>query len=270
MRQCLKSGQCDERRPYCGQCEKSGKDCDGFDSEPGGLLFKSENAYASNRSAKRPRGGARRTQDRRKLQKVSSSRSSSRQPPAERAISDSSTDTLPLSLVTSLTRNVSVPLEWQAFDSFNRDYVNIEYRSGDGVWGLLNYHPGFDFGPAAPETALNLAASAVSLAVFGQRHHAPEALDESQEKYSRALIETQVAIADIDLAVTDQVLCTVMFLAAYEVSSHCLLYCQNISMLTAAGPRWQSEAGIPHTRWLPTSRRSYRSLKASSAAAECS
>ena len=134
-----------------------------------------------------------------------------------------------------------MPLEWQAFDSFSRDWVNIENRSGDGLWGLLNNQPDFDFGPAAPETALNLAASAVSLAVFSQSHHAPEALDQSQEKYSRALIQTQAGIADLDLAVTDQVLCTVMFLAAYEVR-HCCAYTTEVAMLIAAGPCRELEA----------------------------
>jgi len=53
--------QCDETRPVCNRCQKSGRVCLGFEAGQGEFVFRDENVFAST-SVPRPRGGARRLQ----------------------------------------------------------------------------------------------------------------------------------------------------------------------------------------------------------------
>lgn len=125
----------------------------------------------------------------------------------------------PISELSTLTKQVSLSIQQLAFHYFTRNFVDIQWRYQDGLWGLLNSQAGFEFGPSQPETPINLAATSVSLVLFGRLRKCQDAIDLSHEKYSKALLQTRAAVGDLSQAAADQTLSAVMMLAAYEVSS---------------------------------------------------
>jgi hypothetical protein len=186
------------------------RQCLGFDNESGGLLFLSENSYASNRSAKRPRGGGRRSPVRRGGHAQTASKPSSPRGGA-------SAEALPptgLSIISSPFPDI----EEVAISSFTQSFLAGANQLPHDIWCLLG-KPGFAWGLTHTPTAYNLAATAVSMAVFSRKHNCQIALAKSRAKYSAALIKTQSMIASECACVdgpSDQLLLAVMLLAAYE------------------------------------------------------
>lgn len=197
--------------PACGQCKKSGRQCLGFETDHGGLLFLSENSYASGRSPRRPRGGGRRSPVRRELVKGEASKA----PPARRESTPKpSSPQQDLAFSPPLSPN----LEELAVASFTHSYLANPTSHKREIWYFLG-QPGFEWGATYSPSAYNLAATAVSMAVFSRKHHCSIALAESRTKYNAALAKTRALInseAVASKAPTDQLLLAVMLLAAYE------------------------------------------------------
>jgi hypothetical protein len=118
----------------------------------------------------------------------------------------------------SIIASPSLDIEEVAVSSFTQSFLAGANQLPHDIWCLLG-RPGFEWGPTHTPTAYNLAATAVSMAVFSRKHKCLTALDKSRAKYSAALIKTQSIIASECNRVngpSDQLLLAVMLLAAYE------------------------------------------------------
>jgi len=222
----LTNQQCDGVRPYCSQCTKSGRECSGYEADSGGLPFRSENAYAAG-TARRPRDGRHTTKSRSVIsasQSKSPKKSLSKSPMEQESqlntlstqvSTKSSSPNIPSEFL-QFARSLSEPLENQAIIYFVRGWIEPDTLVDavvDDVGSILHKST------QAPKSTLNLAITAVSLAVFGKTKKSEVALATSREKYTQALGSAKQSIANTSQATSDEMLLSVMMLASYEVSS---------------------------------------------------
>lgn len=111
-----------------------------------------------------------------------------------------------------------------AFLALRREYLDNPACPDNGIWNFLGTN-GFVWGPQRPETCFNLAAMAVSLAVFGIKNSDLTALDQSRTKYARALFMTRNELCTEPVDPTDELLMTCLLLSAYEVSQATFFWC---------------------------------------------
>lgn len=222
--------RCDEVRPSCGNCRKSGRTCPGFPDEFD-LIFRNENAAV-----------ARRTKRAASKQKSSPSSSS---PSAEspQKTPDSEQSALPLvsqtintlqatetcifppdsSLLSaffslrgfSIPQSLHVSIENQATAFFFRNFVlpPQQAESARGFFDILV--PYYNSTPEA--SPLHLATHAVSLSVLGNYPGRSQMMREAARFYGQALQRAQQALQDPTQAKSDETLLTIMLFVLYEV-----------------------------------------------------
>ncbi|KAF9634258.1 hypothetical protein BFW01_g5153 [Lasiodiplodia theobromae] len=221
---------CDEARPSCGNCKKSGRTCPGFPDEFD-LIFRNENAAV-----------ARRTKRAASKQKPSPSNSTSS--PSDDTPQESPTDdqsALPIVKQTTypptrsrrvptdrtlinalfalrgfaLPQGLSFSIENQATAFFFRNFVLLPQHdeTARGFFELIV--PYYNSTPA--ESTFHLATHAVSLAVLGNYPGRSHLLQESASFYGKALQKAQKALQDPVQARSDETLLTIMLFVLYEV-----------------------------------------------------
>lgn len=210
----MRALQCDETRPICTQCTKSGRACAGFDSEPGSVQFKSQNGYASNlvqKTRKSRRQSVPSTSSQQVLPVRACNADSSRSTPTRHASVDQGRIPLPL----------DIPLELQAFTFFAHRWIENPESDFNYMWTFFD-HRGLQFEFPNPKSCLGLAIAAVSLAFFSNTRVIPSAVTSGNLRYVQALTKTKETLSDPEQVKTDDSLLTVMALNTYEVSD-CIL-----------------------------------------------
>ncbi|GME33013.1 hypothetical protein GTA08_BOTSDO10878 [Neofusicoccum parvum] len=181
--------RCDEVRPSCGNCRKSGRTCPGFPDEFD-LIFRNENAAV-----------ARRTKRAASKQKSSPSSSS---PSAFFSLRGF-----------SIPQSLHVSIENQATAFFFRNFVlpPQQAESARGFFDILV--PYYNSTPEA--SPLHLATHAVSLSVLGNYPGRSQMMREAARFYGQALQRAQQALQDPTQAKSDETLLTIMLFVLYEV-----------------------------------------------------
>lgn len=188
--------KCDEIRPICGQCKRAARICLGFETGRDSLPFRSENAFASG-VARRPR---------------QHTANESRKPSSPLENAAPSSDSMALGQI----QRAPDP----SLDDLARNYYvhNHMFAAEDlpttiQSWLETNIMRQQD---ATSESLLDIAVSAVSLAIFGRTKSSKDALALGRQKYVQALSKTKSAVENLNEATTDPFLLTVMMLSFYE------------------------------------------------------
>ncbi|KAL0257734.1 hypothetical protein SLS55_006897 [Diplodia seriata] len=225
--------RCDEARPSCGNCRKSGRTCPGFPDEFD-LIFRNENAAV-----------ARRTKRAASKQKPSTSNSSSSPNADSPQQSPTDDQSLPVVKQTSypprsagtrirgvpsdnallnaffslrgfaLPQGLSISIENQATAFFFRNFVLLPQQdeTARGFFDLIV--PYYNSTPAS--STFHLATHAVSLAVLGNYPGRAPLLREAARFYGQALQKAQQTLQDPVKARSDETLLTIMLFVLYEV-----------------------------------------------------
>ncbi|KAL1613359.1 hypothetical protein SLS54_010690 [Diplodia seriata] len=224
--------RCDEARPSCGNCRKSGRTCPGFPDEFD-LIFRNENAAV-----------ARRTKRAASKQKPSTSNSSSSPNADSPQQSPTDDQSLPVVKQTSypprsagtrirgvpsdnallnaffslrgfaLPQGLSISIENQATAFFFRNFVLLPQQdeTARGFFDLIV--PYYNSTPAS--STFHLATHAVSLAVLGNYPGRAPLLREAARFYGQALQKAQQTLQDPVKARSDETLLTIMLFVLYE------------------------------------------------------
>ncbi|KAK7532978.1 uncharacterized protein J3D65DRAFT_633947 [Phyllosticta citribraziliensis] len=219
--------RCDEGRPTCQKCQKSGRSCPGFPDEFD-LMFRNENAAV----VRRVRRQASKT---RSSPTATSSRPSSESPkdgddekrilpPAQRSSaprtdsfnvadqSPSKNTQRPQKL--TFTSTIKTPIETQATSFFFQNFV-IPPRQSKTVDTFLNCLVPY-YNSANMSSALHLATNAVSLSAFGKDPSRGATAQEAGRAYGKALRKVGEALQDPASAATDETILSILLFALYE------------------------------------------------------
>ncbi|KAJ5604454.1 hypothetical protein N7510_009608 [Penicillium lagena] len=172
--------KCDSIRPTCSRCSKASRSCVWRSNEETGLSFRSENAFAQGRP-RRPRGHI-----------------------VTRAVINSSPASPP-----------TIPLETHAFHYWVEHFT---------AWPDDFFDIGLEYGTyalrywtcAAPNSSLQLAVSAFSLAVFGLARNVNRALGDAERLYGKSIARIREEIAAPSNRTIDQLLVAILLMANYD------------------------------------------------------
>ncbi|MCJ1326533.1 hypothetical protein MMC10_003197 [Thelotrema lepadinum] len=209
--------KCNQERPSCHQCTKSGRVCAGYDSERSGLAFRDENAYAGGI----PRRGLH-------SQPNSIAENLSRQQSADRMERRSSSEERSREIITfskhsnlrrsrinpePVSKALHSPIEEQAFTYYAQSFMEFSEGMPESLHSLLAK---LCMKPLPLEPTLELVLNANSLLFFGRRFSNSFAIGAANQKYLQALRKTKEEVCDLRKATTDQFVLSVMFLATFE------------------------------------------------------
>ncbi|KAF2687789.1 hypothetical protein K458DRAFT_294309 [Lentithecium fluviatile CBS 122367] len=233
--------KCDEKRPICGQCTKSGRDCPGYPDEFD-LMFRDENKAL----ARKARKGSGRSE---KSERSSPSKStpssafsafeispastpligeSSKSPPSlssspGQLVAVSPGELLPgegyfdpvlWNIQNSVPKNINIPHEFEAVPFFFRNFVSLPQQA-DSMRGYLELLVPL-YNSARPSSALHLATNAVALAASGAYPGRQDLLREAAASYGKALRKLNEDLQDPAVAKSNEnVLATLLF-SLYE------------------------------------------------------
>ena len=112
---------------------------------------------------------------------------------------------------------LDIPLDDQALTFYSRYYVEVPHGLPEVMDGHLKYAVA-DYCHSQPQSILGLAILALSHALFGRAQKNPTALTVACTKYSKALVQINLALRDASTSMCDKVLHAAMLLSFYENS----------------------------------------------------
>ncbi|KAK8227515.1 hypothetical protein HDK77DRAFT_448540 [Phyllosticta capitalensis] len=219
--------RCDEARPSCGNCRKSGRTCPGFPDEFD-LMFRNENAAV----VRRVRRQASKT---RSSPTTSSSRPSSESPPdpnnekqplpLAQGSNSVRSDSFDVSDIFSAQRRprpqrltvhsgIQTSIETQATSFFFQNFVLLPQKSNT-VDSFLNVLVPY-YNSANISSALHLATNAVSLSAFSNYPGRGPMSQEAARAYGKALRKVGEALQNPASAATDETILSILLFALYE------------------------------------------------------
>ncbi|KAK7552588.1 hypothetical protein IWX49DRAFT_559987 [Phyllosticta citricarpa] len=211
--------RCDEGRPTCQNCQKSGRSCPGFPDEFD-LMFRNENAAV----VRRVRRQASKT---RSSPTTTNSRPSSDSPqdgddekqilPPAQGSSVARTDSFenaarPQRL--TFASGIKMSIETQATSFFFQNFV-IPPQKSTTVDTFLNCLVPY-YNSANISSALHLATNAVSLSAFSKDPSRGQTAQEAGRAYGKALRKVGEALQDPASAATDETILSILLFALYE------------------------------------------------------
>ena len=110
---------------------------------------------------------------------------------------------------------LDTPLHDQALIYYSRYYVEVPHDLPEIV-DSHNKYASVDWCYSQPQSILGLAISALSHATFGRGQRSHKALQVGRQDYSRALVKTNLALADPDEATRNDVFLAVILMSRYE------------------------------------------------------
>ena len=231
--------QCDERRPGCRQCEKSKKECPGYDRGNGTISFLDQTPSFSDQSRALQRSSTKSTSSASGSQKSSPETSQGQlkqKKPARNSTSQSivpfSKDdfgTMAVKPNTSdiILANEFIPLglpqdpEQQALAFFMTKFANTSTAVSGEIWGgCLEALPGL-LEQASIDSPLTAAAATTAMGSIAWSPGCAEFKPQSLSRYVTALNRINDAIKDPVQSQTDNVLMAVLMLGFYEVQCLC-------------------------------------------------
>ncbi|KAL9597172.1 MAG: hypothetical protein Q9219_005338 [cf. Caloplaca sp. 3 TL-2023] len=210
--------KCDETRPSCHRCQKANLTCSGS-GEGGDLIFLNENEYAIGQR-QRPRGpNVNAASKARKIAlKTTSSETESCSRSQDEVLVAKATPINSQSCV--LVPALVSPLEDRALAYYSRNHT----EAPDGLPAIADgwiRHLKYTFeewSRSRHDSVLSHAVLAVSHATLGRARQDHIALTAGSREYSKALVRTNMSLANAKEASTDEVLLAVMLLSFYENS----------------------------------------------------
>ncbi|KAF2642472.1 hypothetical protein P280DRAFT_505883 [Massarina eburnea CBS 473.64] len=218
--------KCDETKPICVRCTKSGHECRYRDHAD--LLFRNQTVQAAQKAEdswrKRSKLHQRKGSDNTtptstsppKTQKpISSSErhaSIATRPDVESFVDFSSFNKL------FLAPTIQPDIRRLAYERLIYDFVVVESPSNppgevsDALWDFIPHL----YEQARPGSCVSTIIEAVSYVNFASRCHAPQAIALSEESISKGIKLLQATIADKDMSLTDEALCSVFMMGLYE------------------------------------------------------
>ena len=236
----LIAGQCDERRPWCRNCEKSKRECPGYDRGDGTISFKDES-----KNTPKPKRQPSTTSPLRE-QPFSSSPLSTTQPTGHGKELESTSGFKPFGSVTTspnahtdfdmmfirpdtpaiLKLNDFIPLgvptdpEEQSLSFFLRRFALVADRTEEIWGGFLEVLPALlENAPSkSPLAAATSTTALASIAWTTDRAGQEEFRQHALSKYVTSLKRISEALKDPKQAKSDNLLMAVLMLGFYEVS----------------------------------------------------
>ncbi|KAF2101785.1 hypothetical protein NA57DRAFT_64483 [Rhizodiscina lignyota] len=205
--QCCKTRRikCDEARPACGNCKKSGRECPGYPDEFD-LIFRNETSATKKRAQKASNRNRSNTSFSRSL--------------FERAALDPKFPffdidcSSPSFWVSSIPAGLEYSVEAAATSFFFRNFVYLPLNSGSGR-GYLEYLIPM-YNQASSDSPLQLATHAVALSALGNYPGNSRLKVDARKAYGRALNKINEAIQDPLTAASDHSLMTILMFSLYE------------------------------------------------------
>ncbi|OAL44944.1 hypothetical protein IQ07DRAFT_226816 [Pyrenochaeta sp. DS3sAY3a] len=241
--------KCDEKRPTCGNCKKSGRDCPGYPDEFD-LVFRDENKAMAKKAKKASGPSASRSST-----TGSSSHASplfSRSPSLEVSPGESSfqvalsrtpsdlslsqqllalpnykTPPLPLdetfdfqafvwNLEHAVPPTITLAPECEAIPFFFKNFITLPQQA-ESTRGYLEYLVPL-YNRARPSSVLHLATTAVAMAVCGQYPGRQELLRDAVSTYGKALTKLNDDLKDPVMSKSDETVLAILMFSLYEVS----------------------------------------------------
>ena len=248
--------QCDETKPVCSRCSKTGHECKYRD--PADLLFRNQTASAAQKAEDNWRQRAKSTQRvSGESSKQTSNPSSSKSHSSSGASPPQGYDFEALQDFNNLTLTTSAiqpDLRQLAYERFMYDFVIFDPPGFDHTKGPSDAF--MDFVPALYDNAsegscIRTIAEAVFYANFYSRCNAPKARVLAEETVGKGLKMLQARIADKQLAPTDETLASANLMGVYEVCRFSRQCCEIAFVSTTAGVALIlcPESHLTRTRW---------------------
>ncbi|KAK7180885.1 White-opaque regulator 1-like protein 1 [Paraphaeosphaeria sporulosa] len=228
--------KCDEKRPICSQCQKSGRACPGYPDEFD-LMFRDENKALA-RKARKGSGRSEKSQESRSvspgtpasLRASPIAESSRSQAPPTSEPSQSLTLTPPFTLPSDLSTfqdllwqfDQSIPPtivmapEFEAIPFFFRNFITLP-QEAESMRGYLELLIPL-YNRAQPSSALHLATSAVALATCGNYPGRQHLLRDAATTYGKAIRKLNEDLKHPHLAKSDESVLATLLFSLYEVS----------------------------------------------------
>lgn len=116
----------------------------------------------------------------------------------------------------TISRPLSISLETCALHYWERNFTAAPDDVPDVAQEYLNFVLG-DSGRCSPDSSLQQALSACTLATFGKMRHVNTALEVAERHYVRSIIQMRKEIKDMSYQNSDLLLMATMLMTRYEV-----------------------------------------------------
>ncbi|KAF1963629.1 hypothetical protein CC80DRAFT_397724 [Byssothecium circinans] len=224
--------KCDEKRPICGNCIKSGRECPGYRDEFD-LMFRDENK-AMEKKTRKNSGKSGKSQGTRSNTPTSTLTSPSRTSPAttpRSGIEPNSGQLEPIpqfetpfdqnawltflwNLENSVPSSITLSPEFEAVPFFFRNFVSLPQQA-DSMRGYLELLVPL-YNRASPSSALHLATIAVSLAACGSYPGRGSLQADAARTYGQALGKLNEDLQDPAAAKSDESILATLLFSLYE------------------------------------------------------
>ncbi|KAF1967544.1 hypothetical protein BU23DRAFT_289641 [Bimuria novae-zelandiae CBS 107.79] len=225
--------KCDEKRPICGQCQKSGRTCPGYPDEFD-LMFRDENKALA-RKAKKGSGRSDKSEGSRSaspgtpfnLSTPPQAESWKSQPPTSepsQSLSLTPPFALPPDLANfhdfmwqfdhSIPSAIVVAPEFEAIPFFFRNFITLP-QEAESMRGYLELMVPM-YNRAQPSSALHLATTAVALATCGNYPGKQHLLRDAAATYGKAIRKLNEDLKHPHLARSDESVLATLLFSLYE------------------------------------------------------
>ncbi|KAF2005940.1 hypothetical protein P154DRAFT_423163 [Amniculicola lignicola CBS 123094] len=227
--------KCDEKRPTCGQCQKSGRDCPGYPDEFD-LVFRDENK-AMERKARKASGsksagsqGSPTSLSPSPSFELSTASASGTQssfsqfdikegqlvviPPNQSPPDADSWQSFLWSLEQGVPPSITQSPEVEAVPFFFRNFVSLPQQA-ESMRGFLELLVPL-YNQARPSSALHLATNAVALAACGNYPGRQDLLREAVTTYGKALGKLNDDLKDPVVSKSDETVLAILLFSLYE------------------------------------------------------
>lgn len=235
--------QCDERRPGCRQCEKSKKECPGYDRGNGTVTFIPEHGptskHPSTKSTSSSSGSQNSSPETSKgqLKKKKPARKSTSQSIVPFSKDDFGTMAVKPNTSDIILANEFIPLglpqdpEQQALAFFMTKFANTSTAVSGEIWGgCLEALPSL-LEQASIDSPLTAAATTTAMGSIAWSPGCAEFKPQSLSRYVTALNRINDAIKDPVESQSDNVLMAVLMLGFYEVKAFSFLPDKKFSVM---------------------------------------
>ncbi|KAF2735418.1 hypothetical protein EJ04DRAFT_563433 [Polyplosphaeria fusca] len=221
--------KCDEKRPICGQCQKSGRDCPGYPDEFD-LVFRDENK-ALERKARKASGSKDGSSQASPASlsptstfDIAVGRSRSRTPidlgqqlvfpPYHTPPQHDLFQAFLWNLQSGIPPTITMAPEYEATSFFMKNFVSLPLQS-EAMRGFLELLVPL-YNHARPSSALHLATNAVALAACGNYPGRQELLREAATTYGKALKRLNDDLKDPAVSKSDETVLAILLFSLYE------------------------------------------------------
>ncbi|KAF2994263.1 hypothetical protein E8E13_002116 [Curvularia kusanoi] len=234
--------KCDEKRPTCGNCKKSGRDCPGYPDEFD-LVFRDENKAMAKKARKTGPAPVRSSPVGSSSQpspnqpafltfEVSSASSSSQEDPSPTQDTPDSDNQLilipqyPEALssqglydnwlwnLDQIPQSLSLAPDYEAVTFFFKNFITLPQQA-ESTRGYLEFLVPL-YNQALPSSVLHLATSAVAMAAVGQYPGREALVSEAVKSYGKAIRKLNTDLKDPVMGKSNETVLAILMFSLYE------------------------------------------------------